>query len=181
MAGPYNSPRLPNLRCLGVGLVPKKDGLWRVIYHLSAPMGDSINDYIDAENFSLSYCSISMVKRLGRGALMRKIDIRSAFRLCPVCPQDWELLWLTWRGKFYIDKCLPFGLRSAAYLFNQVAEALEWIMKYDHGVDNPIHYLDDFFTAADPDLNTCFVFLSTLQEVCSELGVPVKPEKVEGP
>ena len=58
MAGPYSHPPLPNLRCSGLGVVPKKDGGWRVIYHLSAPHGSSINDYIDPDQFSLHYCRL---------------------------------------------------------------------------------------------------------------------------
>ena len=58
LAGPYSSPPLPNLRCSGLGAVPKKDGDWRVIYHLSAPPGSSINDFIDPNAFSLHYCTI---------------------------------------------------------------------------------------------------------------------------
>ena len=52
-AGPYPNPPLPNLRCSDLGAVPKKDGGWRVIFHLSAPHSSSINDYIDPDRFSL--------------------------------------------------------------------------------------------------------------------------------
>ena len=49
LAGPYSSPPLPNLQCSGVGVVPKKDGSWRMMMHLSAPHLNSINDGIDKE------------------------------------------------------------------------------------------------------------------------------------
>lgn len=39
MAGPYSHPPCKNLRCSGLCVVPKKDGVSRVIYHLSAPHG----------------------------------------------------------------------------------------------------------------------------------------------
>ena len=42
LAGPFTSPPLPSLRCSGLGVVPKKDSTWRVIYHLSAPHSRSI-------------------------------------------------------------------------------------------------------------------------------------------
>ena len=32
IAGPYHSPPFVNLRCSGLGVVPKKDGRWRLIY-----------------------------------------------------------------------------------------------------------------------------------------------------
>ena len=40
--GPFSTPPLSNFRTSGLGLVPKRDGGWRVIYHLSAPVGLSI-------------------------------------------------------------------------------------------------------------------------------------------
>ena len=107
-----------------------------------------MNDYIDPDNFSLSYCTMddaaSMVQRAGRNCLMGKIDLKQAFRNVPVRPLDWELLGILWKGKYYVDKCLPFGLRSAPFLFNQVSEAIEWSLKHNHDVRNVIHYLDDF-------------------------------------
>ena len=80
----------------GLGLVPKHDGGWRIIYHLSAPHGFSINDYIDSSLYLLSYCSIddayAIINKLGLGALLSKIDLKDAFRLIPVQPADWNLL-----------------------------------------------------------------------------------------
>ena len=78
--GPFQSPPLPNLRCSGLGVIPKHDGGWRTIYHLSAPHGTSINDFIDPEQYSLSYCSVddafAIVNSLGKGARMAKIDLK---------------------------------------------------------------------------------------------------------
>ena len=55
IAGPYIKPPLHNLQCSGVGVVPKKNGSWRMIMHLSSPPLRSINDGIDKEDYSLSY------------------------------------------------------------------------------------------------------------------------------
>ena len=102
MAGPYSYPPLPDLRCSGMEVVPKKDGGWRVIYHLSAPPGESINDFIDPASFSLNYCTIdaaiAILNTLGQGALMGKIDLKNAFRLIPVRKEDWNLLGIHWHA-----------------------------------------------------------------------------------
>ena len=45
IAGPYPTPPYNNFHCSGIGVVPKKDRGWCLIYHLSAPAGHSINDY----------------------------------------------------------------------------------------------------------------------------------------
>ena len=149
--GPFDTPPLPDFRCSGLGLVPKHDGGWRTIYHLSAPHGNSINDYINPEDYTLSYCSVddayAILNLLGTGALMSKIDLKNAFRLIPVHPNDWNLLGICWRNKFYIDTCLPFGLHSAPFLFNQLSVAIHWILQHKYSVCHLLHYLDDFFTA----------------------------------
>ena len=46
IAGPYKHMPYPTLRCSGLGVVPKNNGSYRLIYHLSGPVGNSINDYI---------------------------------------------------------------------------------------------------------------------------------------
>lgn len=38
--GPFDQPPLLNFRTLGLGLVPKHNGGWRIIYHLSAPFAE---------------------------------------------------------------------------------------------------------------------------------------------
>jgi len=86
--GPFQMPPLHNLRTSGLGLVPKHDGGWHVIYHLSAPAGNSINDYIDPLAYSLSYCTIdhayTIINNLGPGTLLSKTDLKDAFHLIPV-------------------------------------------------------------------------------------------------
>ena len=73
----------PDVRCSGLGLVPKHDGGWHTIYHLSAPHGSSINDYINPDDYTLSYCSVddayAILNLLGTGALMSKVDLKNVF------------------------------------------------------------------------------------------------------
>ena len=183
--GPFPTPPLPNFRTSGLGLVPKHDGGWRIIYHLSAPTTDSINDFIDPLMYSLSYCSIddayTIINKLGPGTLLSKIDLKDAFRLIPVRPTDWNLLGIHWQQNYYIDTCLPFGLRSAPYLFNRFSSALHWILEHNYGVQHLLHYLDDFFTAGPADSDVCEHSLNAMLTLCNILNVPIKPSKVEGP
>ena len=177
---------MPNLQCSGVGVVPKKTGGWRMIMHLSAPHGQSINDYINKEDFTFRYSRIDDAIRLiklagGKGAMLAKVDIKSAFRIIPVRPEDRELLGIHWRDKFYIDRCLPFGLRSAPFLFNQVAQTLEWILHNNYSISKILHYLDDFLLVGSPTSDECQQALATMLEVCAKLGFPIAPDKLEGP
>ena len=66
----------------------------------------------------------AQVLRLGRGALMAKLDLKAEYRNVPVQPDYWHLLGMALEGDIFIDKVLPFGLRSAPIVFSAVTEAL---------------------------------------------------------
>ena len=60
------------------------------------PGGRSVNDGISKEHSSLAYVSVDHIVqgilKLGRGTQMARIDIRSAYRVIPVHPEDRLLL-----------------------------------------------------------------------------------------
>ena len=110
-----------------------------------------------------------MVTKLGRGALIAKFDVQSAFRNLAVLPSQRYLLGMKWRGKFFVDLVLPFGLHSAPFIFNSVAEMVEWILRHNYSIPNLLHYLDDYITAGPPESLDCArnsIYLSSL------LGLP---------
>ena len=78
---------------------------------------------------------------------MAKFDVQSAFRNLAVLPSQRYLLGMKWRGKFFVDLVLPFGLRSAPFIFNSVAEMVEWILRHNYSIPDLLHYLDDYITA----------------------------------
>ncbi len=81
---------------------------------------------MDPELCTLSYTTVEEVAAqaasVGKGALLAKTDIESAYRL--VHPQDRILQAVRWEGAYYVDPMLPFGLRSAPNIFNAIADAL---------------------------------------------------------
>jgi len=170
---------------LRLGCHTKHDGGWWIIYHLSAPSGSSINDLIDQNDYTLSYCSVddayTIINKLGPGAVLSKIDLKNAFCLIPVQQSDWNLLGIHWKDKYYIDTCLPFGLCSAPFLFNKLADAIHWILQHQYEVHHLLHYLDDFFTAGPANSNTCHQNLSQMLSLCNRIGAPIKTKKVEDP
>ena len=124
--------------------------------------------------------AISQILRLGRNALLAKIDIEHAYRNVPVHIEDRPLLGMAWNGGVFINTVLPFGLRSAPKIFSALADALEWIL-LNRGVSFVIHYLDDFLTVGSPMIEQCKKNLELICAVCEELGIPLKLSKVEGP
>eukprot|EP00731_Ephydatia_muelleri_P011199 Em0006g93a len=121
--------------------------------------------------------AVALLSQYGQDA---KIDLKAAFRLIPVQAADWVHLGICWRRQFYVDTCLPFGLRSAPALFNHYAEALDWIMANNYGAQL-LHYLDDFLLVGPPGKDTCQEAMSRMLTVCDQLGIPVASEKLEGP
>ena len=85
-----------------IGIIPKGHniGKRRLITDLSYPEGQSINDGIGWEYCSLECTTMDKVvakaTALGLGALLAKIDIKSAYRLIPVHPYDRPLLGFRW-------------------------------------------------------------------------------------
>jgi len=104
-------------------------------------------------NFSRSKYStfddaVIIVRDIGQGCFMAKIDIKHAFRLCPAHPDDWPLLCYQWLGQYFFDTRLPFGSRSSPFIFNIFADALAWILIHKFGVSSLVYYLDHFFVCA---------------------------------
>jgi len=108
----------------------------------------SINYSISKEDHSLQYITIDDaiqgILRHGRGCFLVKTDIESAFRLIPLNPSDYELFGMFLDGKYYYDKVLPFGLRSAPFLFNMLSDTVEWILGNKRYGSFVCHILDDF-------------------------------------
>ncbi|XP_054835512.1 uncharacterized protein LOC129329840 [Eublepharis macularius] len=186
VAGPFNSPPLPNLRVSPLGVVPKKTpGEFRLIHHLSYPRGSSVNEAIPPELCSVRYASfdhaVRLVRACGRGALMAKCDIQSAFRLLPIHPSDQCLLGFKFRDRWYVDKAMPMGCSVACAAFETFSTFLEWVAKDRMGAPFVSHYLDDFIIMAPPNSPACADRLRIFQELAAELGVPLAEEKTEGP
>ena len=131
----------------------------------------------------MSYITVDQVATtalaLGKGAMIAKIDIKSAYRLIPVYPGDRKWLGMKWDNKVYVDGMLPFGLRSAPKIFNSVADAVEWCVARE-GVEHIFHYLDDFAVVGPLDSDTCMLYLHKLKSICIELGIPLATEKQDG-
>ena len=186
IVGPFPLHKSPQVHINRFGVIPKKHqpGKWRLITDLSFPEGASVNDAIDPRVCSLKYVTVNQVAKkagqLGKGSLIAKIDIKSAYRLVPVSPVDRHYLGMQWNGQIYVDGMLPFGLRSAPKIFNAIADALEWCVARE-GVQDIYHYLDDFAIIGPPNSEQCSWNLHILHTVCKDLGIPLAAEKQAGP
>ena len=182
IAGPFTSPPFDPMIFSPIGLVPKKEpGKFRLIHNLSFPKEDSINSNIPKLFTFVSYENLDIivdfVVKCGKGALLAKADIESAFRILPIHPNDYLLLGFQWENQFYFDKRLPMGASTSCQNFEEFSKALQWILKNKFSVDMVSHILDDFMFCGPPSSNACRSSLEKLILLCDIINVPLNKEK----
>ena len=123
---------------------------------------------------------IVCIMRLGKESLIVNMDIKQAYCNVPIHPDDHLLLGMKWQDQVFVDKALPFGLRSAPLIFTALADCLQWIMQR-RGADPLFHYLDDFLTVGRPQSDQCASNLQIMKQACSDTGTPIEPDKCKGP
>ncbi|XP_061187278.1 uncharacterized protein LOC133195456 isoform X1 [Saccostrea echinata] len=183
IAGPFSKPPFNSLKISPLGIVPKKTpNQYRMIHHLSYPtkMEGSVNAGISDEAAAVQYAGINdavgCIKQLGETSFCCKTDIRSAFRILPVSPMDYELLGFMWEDKYFYDKCLPMGCRTSCKIFEQFSTAIEWIAKTRLGITAVVHILDDFLFIEQSKV-LCLQKFKNFLELCVDIGIPLAAEK----
>ena len=166
--------------CSPLGLVPKHDGGWRRIHDLSFPQGQSVNDGIPHDWGSLEYATyddaVDSLLSKGPGAQFVKRDLKDAFRHIPVATSDQWLLGFYCDGHYWMERYLPFGLRTAPFLFDLFAKALNWILISVLGWTIILHYLDDFFAILSPT-DDAVAYGQQFDDLCAQLGLTVNHSK----
>jgi hypothetical protein len=186
-AGPFSSLPFPNLVVSPIGAVPKKHSTkLRLIHHLSWPrdlshssVNESIND-IECEYTSFQ----SVVKEIaasGKGTLLAKYDIKDAFRLLRVRPDDHLFLGMAFAGYYFYEKCIPFGIKSGPAFFESFATAINTMASAQEGIQHLRHYLDDFILFCHPDRAESDH--AAVLSLFRQLGVPIceEPHKLITP
>lgn len=166
--------------CSPLGLVPKHDGGWRRIHDLSFPYGDSVNDGIPQAWGALEYTTfdeaVDALLQQGHGAILVKRDLKDAFRHVPIALSDQHLLGFFCDDFYWLERFLPFGLRTSPFLFDLFAKGVNWILVAVLQWSVVLHYLDDFFailpSGADAD-----AYGRQFDKLCGELGLMVNHTK----
>lgn len=188
MIGPLNKSPFPVYRVNPIGIATRKySGKKRLIIDLSAPhenLVPSINSLIPLDDFSLNYHSVDdavrLIKEAGPHSWLAKADITSAFKVMPLNPAFWHLFGVKWRGKLYFAVRLTFGCRSSPKIFDTLSESLCWILQNNYNLKLLVHLLDDFLVVT-PTSQPPAAGITTLSDVFVKLGIPLSPEKTEGP
>ena len=152
---------------------------------LSQPHGSSINDNISKDQFPCEYThfddATDLLMKAGKGSLLCKLDIKHAYRLLPVKPDQWHHLCYYWEGQYYVDLVLPFGLRSSGAIFNQFASLVRWIIQNHYHISSIVNYSDDFFAVLSKDFGLARSQLDTIILAFQDMQIPLADDKIEGP
>ena len=186
ICGPFSSPPFSVFRTSPIGAIPKPGTHEvRVIHHLSFPSGESVNDLIPDDNATVQYTTVRDVARtlarLGRGALIAKVDVRKAYRIVPVSPSDYPVLGFTWEGEFYFDTVLAMGLRSACATFQRISNLLVVILRQIRPHALVHNLLDDFIFFGTPGTLECFGHYQAFLELSRVINLPLNLSKLVPP
>ena len=184
--GPFDKPPLDDLHTSPFMTREKANSASRrVIIDLSFPQGRSVNagsakDIYLGTPFALKLPTIdhitNRVRKLGKGCMIYKIDIKRAFRHVKLDPRDYDLLGLR-QDKWFLDTCLPFGFRHGSALFQRLSDAVHHMMcQRGHDVINDI---DDILgIELTSRVDASFDALSSLLE---RLGFEISHNKLVKP
>lgn len=179
-----------------VTLVPKgKDGKdCRLVFNLSYSFGNnpSVNDCTRTEEKTVHYQDLSHAIELilreedGKNQIyLGKFDAASAFRQIPLART--ETKWLIMKAEhpetgevyYFGDRVLSFGHGISCRVYQDFAVAVGHIFTYRTG--NPINsYLDDVLIIG-LFRERCKDLMIEYQHLCQLIGLPLLPEKTEGP
>jgi hypothetical protein len=185
MKGPFLEPPFTNFHVSPLKLREKTTvGTYRLIHNLSWPydetaINESIPDAAKSVKYSNVQHAIKLIMKHPKGSFTRKTDVKDAFKIIPVHPDDYHKLGLFFGGQYYYDVTLPAGGSSSCQIFEEFSTALEAINTFYTSQDST-HYLDDFFFI-DESVQQSLNNKLTFDAICYDIGVPQAPEKVTAP
>ena len=107
-------------------------------------MNTSIPRYKVSVQYSTVDDAIVHIKEVGTEAHLAKTDIKSAFRIVPIHPDDHHLLGMSLNDKFYYDTTLPMGCSMSCSIFESFSTAIQWIANNKLGIPRMVHVLNNF-------------------------------------
>lgn len=178
-----------------ITLVPKGEGglQTRLVFNLSYQFpGGSVNEGTRRDRCTVHYEDLDSAMKLildvdeGKGPLyFGKLDASSAFRRIPLNKNDSR--WLIMKAEnptdkkiyYFADRTLCFGHSISCRIYQDFSVAVGYIHAHRTGEKANV-YLDDVLVVAVLR-NTCRYLMEEYQSLCDLIGLPLSPEKIEGP
>ena len=119
----------------------------------------------------------SIIISKGPGALRFKTDLSRAYKQLFADPREVHMFAFKWKNCLCIDKTLPFGLRSAAYLCQRTTNMIRYILKQrDVAI---VNYIDGLGGADTPEKEP--LSYQVLKQTLKEIGVVENEKKACAP
>ena len=185
MKGPFITKPFENFKVIPLALREKSTpGKFRLLFNLSYPYDwNAVNLGIDKRFKTVRYASILdalyILKEMPN-AYMAKADIKDAFRIIPLRPEEYHLMGCQLQGLYYFDVCLPMGCAASCQIFERFSDSIVWMLKSHFGITSVVKVLDDFLFIYR-DFSSCKAALEAFAGLCEMIGVPLAPEKTVGP
>lgn len=178
-----------------ITLVPKgKEGTQtRLVFNLSYQFPEgSVNAATPRELCTVKYEDIDSALKLileeddqTGPVFFGKLDASSAFRRIPLVKDDsrWLIMKaenpLDGRTYYFADRCLCFGHAISCRIYQDFLMAVGYSHAYRTG-KKPNCYLDDVLVVG-MKRQFCLFLMTEYQNLCDAIGLPLSPEKIEGP
>lgn len=139
-----------------------------------------LNNHIVAPKFTLPNIE-TVANTLYQGDYMIKMDLASGFLQLPIHEGEQQFLGFQnpVDGRFGVVKRLPFGLRSAPFLFASFTHAIKEAAKHVLNITTEV-YIDDWLLK-NRNRPTLMGEFTEFSEFLNYLGVTIQHEKTEGP
>ena len=173
-----------------VFVVPKPNGTWRPIVHLSYrkwyakyAINELLFDYMKTVKYIRFREVVNLVNNAGPGAFIFLIDAQDAYYRVPTHPDDWQYMGIKWAKKLWVFRSLQMGCSSSPKIYTEFADAVEYIcvnrnkeIAFLNGIQQLRHYIDDFFGACSSQKQAEKLYKSVIQTF-EDLGIPTRPHK----
>ena len=177
-----------------VFVVPKPNGTWRPIVHLSYKgksyifcINDLLCEYMKTVQYIRFREVVNLVNNAGPGAYIFLVDAQDAYYRVPTHPDDWKYMGIKWAKKLWVFRSLQMGCASSPKIYTEFADAVEYIcvnknkdIAFLNGIQQLRHYIDDFFGAC-PTLEQAEKLYKSIIKTFEELGIPTRPHKCFAP
>jgi hypothetical protein len=184
VAGPFANGRpfaANDMACSPLGVVPKWPSGHRLILDLSA---SGVNAAIDVPKFKYSRLD-DFLKGVTRETYLCKRDVDQAYLRVALRPEDVKLCCFYWRRAYYCYLRLPFGAKSAPFLFCAIADAAKaafiarWSSVFEFVLAS---YADDSFARSESEDDLLAIY-TLWGAVLAAIGLTpsLKPDKAVGP
>ena len=176
VAGPFSSPPFKDFRSNSLFTV-QQETKHRPILNLSWPPQESFNDAICEERVrKIDMCTITqvagLIKSIGPGVVMSKIDQKSAYKNVGSKPSQWRLVGFKWLGKYFVELRLVFGSGTSPAIYDDFSGSFTALVRAESHTDRRfiLRQLDDQICLT-PSLEQNKAFVDAYLRLAAEVNL----------